>query len=109
MALTDEGGCDGGGSKYVAPGGGFLTVRWTNSKGDCAKAAARLDPGASSVDKEGGKMEERTMVSLHQNRGRNGGGGSSPWHQGEEGEERGTRRRKRDARRRGWSGRPAEA
>jgi hypothetical protein len=69
-----RGSCDGGGSKSVAPGGGFPAVRWTNDKGDCAKAAARLDPGASSVDKGGGgKMEERTMVSLHQNRGRNGG------------------------------------
>jgi hypothetical protein len=31
--LTDEGGCDGGGSKSIAPGGRFLTVRWRNGKG----------------------------------------------------------------------------
>jgi hypothetical protein len=32
-ALTNEGGCNGGSSKSVAPGGGFLAVRWRNGKG----------------------------------------------------------------------------
>jgi hypothetical protein len=41
-------------------------------QGGCAKAAKRLDPGVSSMD-QGGEVEERSAVSLHQNRGRSVG------------------------------------
>jgi hypothetical protein len=82
--LTDEGGCDGGGSKSVAPGGRFLTVRWRNGKGVCGggdEARSR-----AFFRGQGGEVEERSMVSLCQNRGRNGVWSTALGEEGEKGE-----------------------
>jgi hypothetical protein len=40
-----RGGCDGGSSKSVVPGGGFLVVRWTNSKVGCEGSSVARSRG----------------------------------------------------------------
>jgi hypothetical protein len=72
-----RGGCDGGGSKSVAPDDGFLAVRWTNGKGEGAEAAARLDPGASSVD-EGAKWRSAQWFPCAKTKGEMGVRSTAP-------------------------------